>query len=103
MNKRTALATLLLAVAAAAHAGTPDIPDDINARLARAKSQQASDTATRGGALATLAGATAIGGVGGAASSAPPAVRPAPAATSPSATSSRTRVASAPRRAAKPR
>ncbi len=71
MNKRTALATLLLAVAAAAHAGTPDIPDDINARLARAKSQQASDTATRGGALATLAGATAIGGVGGAASSAP--------------------------------
>jgi hypothetical protein len=38
---------LLLGRAAAAAAGTPDIPDDINARLARGKSQIATEVAAR--------------------------------------------------------
>jgi len=42
--------TLCLAALCAfttARAGTPDIPDDINARIARTKSQQASEVAAR--------------------------------------------------------
>jgi hypothetical protein len=38
---------LTMLAAAAAHAGTVEIGDDINARLARAKSQQASEIAAR--------------------------------------------------------
>lgn len=37
----------LLALCGLAHAGTAEIGDDINARLARAKSQQASEIAAR--------------------------------------------------------
>jgi hypothetical protein len=63
-----ALCTLL--AAAATHAGPIDIGDDINARLARAKSQQVADAAARSRALLRKGDVTLIGagaGAGGAA------------------------------------
>lgn len=54
--------TLMLLAAAGAHAGTADIPDEINARLARAKSQTATEIAARvraGEASAPASGAAA--------------------------------------------
>ncbi len=72
---RTLLAAALCALLAVpAHAGPIDIGDDINARLARAKSQQAADATARSRALlrqgdVTLIGA-GTGGAGGAAAGA---------------------------------
>lgn len=61
------LATLLAAVLAApAHAGPGDIPDDISARLARVKSQTAAEAAGRARSAAAVGGVTAIGAPGGA-------------------------------------
>lgn len=59
MNRIAALHLLALFLSVAAHAGTPEIGDDINARLARAKSQQAAEVAARlraGDATAAAAG-----------------------------------------------
>lgn len=56
---------LLIALFHAAYAGTPDIGDDINARLARAKSQQATLAAARGDSVTSIEGTVAIGGAGG--------------------------------------
>jgi hypothetical protein len=55
---------VLLALAGAAHAGTPEIGDDINARLARTKSRIAAESAERGVANGA-AGVSAIGAGGG--------------------------------------
>lgn len=52
---------LLCLVAITAQAGTPDIPDEVNARLARAKSQTATEAATRARAAASFDGVAAIG------------------------------------------
>ena len=55
---------------AAGHAGTPDIGDDINARLARAKSQLAGAAVARGTAATpgvAVLGAGAVGAPGSAA------------------------------------
>lgn len=41
------LPSITLCIAGLAHAGTPEIGDDINARLARAKVQQAAEVAAR--------------------------------------------------------
>ena len=59
------IAALLLSLAAVSQAGTPDIGDDINARLARAKSQLAGAAVGRG--TAASPGVVALGGgaVGG--------------------------------------
>lgn len=58
-----ALLCLLSLLSTASHAGTPDIGDDINARLARAKSQLAGAAVQRG--TASPGGVTALGGVAG--------------------------------------
>lgn len=64
MNLRC-LTLLALLGAAAAQAGTPDIADDLNARIARSKSQQAAETAQRlrEGGAATQAFGAGSGGV----------------------------------------
>lgn len=59
--KRFLSATLLSLLSAIIHAGTPDIGDDINARLARAKSQIAGAAVQRG--TAAPGGVTALNGV----------------------------------------
>lgn len=64
--RRTAPSLLLLLAATLAHAGTPDIPDEINARLARSKTQAATQAAARARDAVAVDGVTAIGGVRGA-------------------------------------
>ncbi len=60
MNRLCFIASLLL-LSLAAQAGTPDIPDEINAKLARTKSQIATDAKAR---AASASGVTSIGGAG---------------------------------------
>ncbi len=64
--RRIPLAALLLILAAAARAGTPDVPDEINARLARTKSQTAIAAAGRAHDAASVDGVASFGATGGA-------------------------------------
>ncbi len=64
--KRHALACCLLLTCVASRAGTPDIPDDINARLARSKTQAAADAAARTRGVVTVDGINAVAGGRGA-------------------------------------
>lgn len=65
MNRIVTTLAILVLAAGAAHAGTPDIPDDVNARLARSKTQAAAETGARQRNALTVGGVTAIGGAGG--------------------------------------
>ncbi len=65
MNRIVPTLAILFLAAGAAHAGTPDIPDDVNARLARSKTQAAAETGARQRNALTVGGVTAIGGAGG--------------------------------------
>jgi hypothetical protein len=64
MHIATLFAALLLACAAA-HAGAPDIPDDVNARLARSKTQAATEAVAQVRNAVNVNGVSAIGGSGG--------------------------------------
>jgi len=63
--KRIHTTLWLLLACAAAQAGTPDIPDEINARLARGKTQAATEAAARTRNAVTSDGISAIGGAAG--------------------------------------
>ncbi len=66
MKPLPAITLLLLSLwAAASQAGTPDIGDDINARLARAKSQLAGAAVVRGTAATPGVAALGNGAAGG--------------------------------------
>jgi hypothetical protein len=59
------LIIVALALAGAAHAGTVEISDDINARLARTKSRVAAEAAERGAALGNGAALIGVPGASG--------------------------------------
>ncbi len=62
---RLAAACCLLLTCLAARAGTPELPDDINARLARSKTQAAADVAARARGVVAVDGISAVGGKSG--------------------------------------
>lgn len=66
MGTRILFVMLLCAMASPARAGTPEIPDEVNARIARTKSQQAAQAGARNrGFDVESDGASAIGGKAG--------------------------------------
>jgi len=64
MKRIVSTLALLGLACAAAQAGTPDIPDDINARLARSKIQAATEAGARARDALAVGGISAIGGAG---------------------------------------
>lgn len=66
MRTHILVVMLLCLVSSASQAGTPEIPDEVNARIARTKSQQSAQAGARSrGFDAESDGATAIGGKAG--------------------------------------
>lgn len=62
---------LLVLITSGVRAGTPEIPDEVNARIARSKSQQSAQSGARArGVDGQADGATAIGGKAGGANAA---------------------------------
>jgi hypothetical protein len=65
MRTTTLIATVLLIACTGVRAGSPDIPDDINARLARSKTQAATQAAGQASSAISVSGISAVGGAGG--------------------------------------